>query len=41
MAQMLLPIQIEHTPIDMFEQLYGYKDVGEYLNRFPCVFDRI
>ena len=38
---MSLRFAIDEHQFDMFEQMYGYKDVGEYLNRFPCVFDRI
>ena len=38
---MSLRFAIDEHQFDMFEQLYGYKDVGEYLDRFPCVFDRI
>ena len=38
---MSLRFAIEEHQFDIFEQMYGYKDVGEYLERFPCVFDRI
>lgn len=38
---MALRFAIQEHQFDMFEQHYGYKDVGEYIDRFPCVFDRI
>ena len=38
---MALRFAIQEHQFDMFEQHYGYKDVGEYLDRFPRVFDRI
>lgn len=38
---MSLRFAIQEHQFDMFEQMYGYKNVQEYLERFPCVFDRI
>lgn len=38
---MSLRFAIQEHQFDMFEQHYGYKSVSEYLDRFPCVFDRI
>ena len=38
---MSLRFAIEEHQFDLFEQHYGYKDVNEYLERFPCVFDQM
>jgi hypothetical protein len=38
---MSLRFAIEDHQFDLFEQHYGYKDINEYLERFPCIFDQI
>lgn len=38
---MSLRYSIQAHQMDMFEQQYGYNSLAEYLDRFPCVFDRI